>query len=309
MTTMPQKISELFKNPKSKSESAFVISVVEIALGSLIHGIKIPLGGHFLSMMQILFLVRFRKHNPDSRWTSESEISIAAALFKSLSPMGKKLTPMLALTAQGFIFSTTRALFRSDYFAAALGSVWGFVQPLFMAYLIFGRNLVDSLHWAIEKTQAVSIPVFESLIGVWLGLVVLKVTIVLIWVHRELNNKFNTEWLEKQIQHQHINHKVTQTEHSLLKRYFKAVTQPMFLVSSAMLVLFFYFSEHPNKSLVEWIVLALRPFGAMALIVFLFPYLIGEKTIKLINRMGFVSIASTLQGTLKILKDQNWIKI
>ena len=74
---------------------AGVLSLVEIGLGGLLHGMKIPFAGTFLSLNQSLFLTRVTKLNQggDGSGTLGFRISNVTALLKSLSPAGKKLLP------------------------------------------------------------------------------------------------------------------------------------------------------------------------------------------------------------------------
>ena len=78
------------------------LALIEVGLGSLLHSLKIPLSGHFLSLNQTAFLSRssFKLNSKKA----PLEISLTASILKSLSPAGKKLTPMLAIAAQGLLF-------------------------------------------------------------------------------------------------------------------------------------------------------------------------------------------------------------
>ncbi|MFM8268834.1 MAG: hypothetical protein ACKN9V_01485, partial [Pseudomonadota bacterium] len=94
-------------DPRITGVYAGILSLVEIGLGGLLHGMKIPFAGTFLSLNQGFFLTRLIKLNcfsPDAR-TLPFRVSNITALLKSLSPAGKKLLPMLAISAQGFLFS------------------------------------------------------------------------------------------------------------------------------------------------------------------------------------------------------------
>ena len=119
-------------------------SVTEVGLGSLLHGLHVPLTGHFLSLNQGVLLtwaIRSAASRKEAVRRS-SFISTLSALVKSFSPAGKRLFPMIAIATQGGLYSVGVALLGVNAGGAALGlallSLWPFAQPLLMAYLIFG---------------------------------------------------------------------------------------------------------------------------------------------------------------------------
>jgi hypothetical protein len=153
---------------------AAALSLVEIGLGSVLHGFKVPFTGYFLSLNQGFFL---------SRAVSQSrgmlgarllpfQISSVAACLKSLSPAGKKLTPMLAISMQGAFFAIGTAIFGANLVGALVGSIvcslWAFVQPLVLYVVLYGETLADvGVHY-LDK------------FGLWgwlIGLLVLKCVI------------------------------------------------------------------------------------------------------------------------------------
>jgi len=129
---------------------AAFLSASEIGLGSILHTFQIPFAGHFLSLNQIFLLSRasFQVGKQGSIFLPGS-ISFIAAALKSLSPSGKKLTPMLAIGMQGVLFNTGIALIGHNVvgriFGACIASLWGFLQPLLIYYFIFGHALFRTL--------------------------------------------------------------------------------------------------------------------------------------------------------------------
>ncbi|MFP5459829.1 MAG: hypothetical protein ACLGG7_13920, partial [Bacteriovoracia bacterium] len=89
------KTSEIGKN-------AATLSLIEVGLGSLLHGLKLPFSGHVLSLNQSFILTRATLTSGERR--DAAVISTTAAILKSLSPAGKKLTPMLAIAVQGQLY-------------------------------------------------------------------------------------------------------------------------------------------------------------------------------------------------------------
>ncbi len=134
-------------DPKITGFYAGVLSLAEIGLGSLLHGLKIPMTGTFLSINQALFLtrvVKLNRANDDVR-TLPFRVSNITALLKSLSPAGKKLLPMLAIAAQGLLFTAGTIIFGPNLIGcmagAAMLAVWGVFQPVAILWLIYGLVL------------------------------------------------------------------------------------------------------------------------------------------------------------------------
>jgi hypothetical protein len=136
---------------------AAALSLVEIGLGSILHGFKVPFTGYFLSLNQGFFLSRAVSQ---SRGLAGSrvlpfQISSVAACLKSLSPAGKKLTPMLAISMQGVFFTLGTATFGANLMGALVGSVvcslWAFVQPLILYTLLYGKTLADVGVYYLDK--------------------------------------------------------------------------------------------------------------------------------------------------------------
>lgn len=110
------------------------------------HALHVPLAGQALSLNQGIILTFASRHAE----VDPCRVSVIASLLKSLSPAGKRLTPMLAICVQGWLFRVGLLLGRNALGIAAgmaLLSVWAFAQPLLLAHLIFGQEL-----WgAVEK--------------------------------------------------------------------------------------------------------------------------------------------------------------
>ncbi len=129
---------------------AAMLSIAEIGLGSLLHSLHIPFSGFFLSLNQILLLSRASSiaGKTGSRFIPGS-ISFVAAALKSLSPAGKKLNPMLAISMQGLTYNAGIFLFGHTLpgrvLGAVLSSLWGFCQPFLIYYFIFGKMLMQIL--------------------------------------------------------------------------------------------------------------------------------------------------------------------
>ncbi len=137
-----------------------LLTIAETGIGSLLHAFHVPLSGHALSLNQILIL----------SWSTESlsyrdsirvtaQISLQSSLLKSLSPAGKKLTPMAAILVQGLLFTFGLLVFGPTLagmiLGAALSSMWAFVQPLLIVYVVFGGSFFEALLRESNKIGAI----------------------------------------------------------------------------------------------------------------------------------------------------------
>jgi len=162
--------------PTASDRFAALLTLSEVGLGSFLHAFHVPLAGHFLSLNQGVLLV-FASRSPEAH---PAKVSLIASLLKSLSPAGKRLTPMLAISAQGALFSIGLFAGRNSLGIAigmALLSVWAFAQPLLLAHLIFGKELWDALLkiWT-DFAQFLSVPV-EWGVKALLAIVAIKATL------------------------------------------------------------------------------------------------------------------------------------
>lgn len=189
-----------------------LLSLTEIGVGSIVHSLKIPLGGHCLSLNQGFLLLqsskslksvpRIKQNYFDSP-KSVINISLMTALLKSFSPAGKKLTPMLAITVQGILFSLGLCLGGTNIFghilAMALLSLWAFIQPLLMAWLFVGAHFWEAINllWnklapplGLENYSALSVIFF--LIGIKVAL-----AIFLVFLSNKTGTNFSESLAEK----------------------------------------------------------------------------------------------------------------
>jgi hypothetical protein len=161
-------------------DSSAKLALSEMGLGSIMHAWKIPFTGYLLSLNQIFLMTRaYQKGAP---FSSAFVISVLAASVKALAPLGKKLTPMLAITMQGALFNAGVATLGMNRLGLCLGAVlaslWGFAQPLFLYLLIFGKELIPSYYNA-GSLLGLHTPYLEML---FFGCVILKAIFALLIV-------------------------------------------------------------------------------------------------------------------------------
>ena len=131
------------KNPPSTIDIAVryttELTLMEIGLGSFLHSFHIPFSGHLLALNQCFILNRavIVGRNSASPFLAMT-ISNTAAILKTLSPRGKRFTPMLAISVQGLLFNLGLLLFGAHFLgrciASMLLSLWPMVQPFGMNF-------------------------------------------------------------------------------------------------------------------------------------------------------------------------------
>lgn len=137
---------------------AATLSLIEVALGSFLHALKVPFAGAFLSLNQGFLLCRATLASAELENSKLVPYSISnvAAVLKSLAPAGKKLGPMLSLSMQGLFFSVGPWIFGARLSGICVGmallSLWAFIQPLVTYYLFFGSQLFEAVKYALEKS-------------------------------------------------------------------------------------------------------------------------------------------------------------
>ena len=250
-------------------KKAAILASIETGLGSIIHGFKIPMGGHFLALNQAYFLTRAAIETGDKR--SAGIISSTVAILKSLSPAGQKLTPMLAISVQGQLFGFGTFLFGNGLLGHLIGttmlSIWGFVQPLGFYLLVFGSTITAMVDYYLKELNKVFPVSRDQVIHVLLGIVGFQILLGMIIVFlahfaRGLRRDQFEAWAIARSRK--LPSKRHRSENSFLGAI-KDVFQPLFLISITMMVFFSWFSSSIHAVEI-WLIL--RPI-ALAYLFFL----------------------------------------
>lgn len=247
------------------------LSLIEISIGSLGHGFKIPLTGQILSLNQLAFLLN--ANNKDQLPTSSSfEISSIAAVMKSFSPAGQKLGPMFSIAMQGFLFWIFNSLFRKNIVGQLIGafflSLWSFVQPIITYFLIYGFELVKVAEYYQRKLSQDFSFIHQSIIvGVVIVLTVkilAAFSLVIYSVRTRKEIQFiASEKVQKLASAQAVSFK---TSSSPWRAALKDMTRPVFMLSFILMMLFVWQIEGPFSQKI-W--LALRPLALAYLLFYL----------------------------------------
>lgn len=273
-------------------KSSAILAAVEVGLGSLLHGLHVPFAGKLLSLNQTFLLSWFSRVYPNSDRGFASKISSITALLKSLSPMGKKLTPMLGISSQGVLFSIGVFFFGNTLLGSLVGSViagtWAFIQPVLIYFLIYGKTLFKIVDFYVTAANKWFPTNPHNLIRAICFLIAVKLSLhallaMLAWTMK-------TEKIESYI------FRITQSRQKSSARQpqstFRGIksdlTQPFFLFSLILTLVFLIFSESDKKVIIIGI---LRPL-ATAFLCFLCVRILPLEKIK----------SQSLQKAIKYLK-------
>ncbi len=179
---------------------ALYLGIVEIGIGSLLHTFRFPFVGYCLSLHQTFCLARVQCARVQCNSDKQSKnlpviISVIAAFFKAMGPAHKRLTPFLAIIMQGVLFNIGTIIFGRNIIGQSVGAIfssfWGFLQPLLIAYFIFGAHMLEGFH-IVQQFCTNYVPFANPMIVIFIC-VILKVilSVIVIILARTLNaNRF-----------------------------------------------------------------------------------------------------------------------
>lgn len=260
-------------SPKSIDEvtrAAAHLSLIECGLGAIIHGFKIPFGGHLLSLNQGAYLCnscsKASSRKEAALWACE--ISGVAAALKSLSPAGQKLGPMIGISMQGMLFAFGQLAFGQRYAGQAISMMllclWAFLQSLVSLTIAFGiAEILSAITFYEKQLNALfnhpSLKIWHLLAG----LVLLKISLALmipIVLRKYQKKNSKSSYLENKLIQLAAPIYTKKSEPGFAPSPFlgalKDLTRPLFLFSF-LLMLLFWSVRDPNLSRIVW--LALRP--------------------------------------------------
>lgn len=234
------------------SNCAMQLSLMEIGLGSFLHAFHIPFSGFLLSLNQCFVLNRslILPQTSTSPFLPMA-ISNTAAILKTLSPYGKKFTPMLAISMQGLLFNIGTLFFGRNLIGRCIGSfllsLWPMIQPALIYAIIYGTTLFDMSDYYNQMISTV--PFISDMtvqiilagyifIHVFLSLAVCLLTFLLPTEMLDNYDRYITTYSSSKIQSM-----PTSTQNTFwhkLRGACKDFTSPIFLVSLVLSGFFFY---------------------------------------------------------------------
>ncbi len=284
-------------------KKAALLSSVEIGLGSLLHAFSIPAAGHFLSLNQGLILTRASIETGDRR--APVLISTASALLKSLSPAGKKLTPMLAISVQGQLFGLGIYLLGNNFAGHLLGmtllGLWGFIQPLALYFLIFGKDLVALFRFYLIETNKWISVTEDDILKIVLTCLALKFVLgiaCVILAHRIKPESLArySEWIKNRAPA--MKPKMNRSSNSVYRNSLQDLFQPIFLFSYGLMLLFYFYSGSSHAEIIWW---SLRPL-AIAYLLFLAIRIFPVERVSNFLKLKSPALGATLDHAIKVIR-------
>jgi CTP:molybdopterin cytidylyltransferase MocA len=285
-------------------KAAALLSLVEVGLGSALHAFHLPLSGHFLSLNQAFWLTRATRQVPRDP-TAPLTISNIAATLKSLSPAGKKLTPMLAISAQGALFNLGTAVFGRNILGSALGaaisSTWAFIQPVLIYYIIFGNTLLEAGEKLYQRCQEVfHFSEDQALLFISLILIVKALLGVLAaglaWVLPERKINRYQDRLVSLARKTSVSPVTSTSQSGSLSSVARGAAfdlfRPLFFISLLLTMIFFYWAESSKATLI-WMLI--RPVAVGFVLFFTIRILPTEKILSKIESAGFRRFSTALR--------------
>jgi hypothetical protein len=272
------------------------LATVEVALGAVLHGARIPLTGYILSLHQAFCLTRAVRH--DGRIFTPLSVSATVAILKTLSPMGKKITPMMAILVQGFLFNMGILCLGNSMAGHMLGAVllslWGFIQPMLFAYVIFGQDLLAGLS-ILEQLTNQYLPGF-SLLMVFGGIVCFKAILAIATVLLANSSLAIEPWVQERLVNKRdiLNGHLSQTRRSILYALSKDLTSFWFMFSYATLMLLCWWRQDP---LTQSFLTMMMYLGQSILLFMVLRLINPQKLTPYLERMGLCNISANLRAT------------
>lgn len=281
-----------------------LLSLIEVGLGSLLHSFKIPFSGHGLSLNQGFVLSRATKLTHSK--TSALSISLITACLKSLSPAGKKLTPMLAITAQGLLFSIGVSIFGPNLLGALVGSlllsVWAFLQPVLIYLLLYGKSLFSVGEYFLKQFQEI-IPISNDqllLTGICIlsvkAIIAIALSVIAFYSREEAFDSYAQKMLSYA---QRPKRKNANTGKSRVVMALKDLFNPLFCVTLALTAIFFFITEH-STALIIWSLL--RPIAIGFIMFYAIRTLPFERLLTRLESTRFKDFAASLSKAVQIIK-------
>lgn len=234
-------------NAEDIGKKAAYLSIVEIGLGSILHAFSIPFAGHLLSLNQGFILTRAAMESGDRR--APGIISTVAALLKSLSPAGKKLTPMLAIGMQGQLYNLGLLLLGNNGFGRVLGMsllcLWGFLQPLALYFILYGKSLVEMAEYYATELSKVFQTTEDEFISILISVILFKLICgAVVVILAQILKKKKVEQYENWLMSKHRPQEPVAEGKSPWVMALKDLLSPGFLITWFMMILFYFYSDH-----------------------------------------------------------------
>lgn len=212
---------------------------------------------------------------------------------------------MLAILAQGLLFSSALAIFGVNIFgflvASLLSSLWAFIQPVLFIYLLFGKTSLDvATHFATELQKLITFDL-RLLLPLAIAFVLLKVMagIFICFFAIKMSDQDYAIFQNKMIRN--IRLKPAIEGKSALWLALKDLCSPLFILSFVITALFFIYSQSENSTMIWGL---LRPLATGFILFYLIRVYPAEKIALFFEKMGFSQTALHLKEAIAIIRGQ-----
>lgn len=239
---------------------AALLSLVEVGLGSFVHALKIPLGGHALSLNQSFFIgraaLKARSLGHSHPRQVPFTLSLISAILKSLSPAGHRIGPMLSISMQGFLFTIGIAIAGLNVVGLILGSVlssiWAFAHPVLTYLILYGQTILDVAEYYYNRLNSIFHFQNDELLLILGAVIGIKAVFAIGvgYLAYSLSDDRVERYQERMIHiarrsNRSIGYSNKTETLSPAVGAIRDLTRPIFLASLVLTGLFFYFSEAP----------------------------------------------------------------
>lgn len=163
-----------------------VSGAMEATVGAVLHSTRMPFRGLILASFQSVIMVL--AGDKMAVRTRVVWVPFTAAGIKALSPSGNRLRPMLAIAAQGVLFTGSVSLLGWTAAGISLGAfligAWAAAQGLLLQYLLVGSDLFYALDSVIQWLSSVlktGKPGLAALVLIWVSLWGIISAVVSLW--------------------------------------------------------------------------------------------------------------------------------
>lgn len=240
-------------------KSASHLALVEIVAGSVGHGFKIPFTGTLLSYYQLYIclgmMIRYK-----AAAVQVFNTTVMVALLKTLSPLGKKITPMIAIFMQGFLLWLCTAILGGSILGMLLGSIlfvsWSIFQIAIGYTLVYGFDFFKMIEFFQKEMSGYAhLNIYWVFAAYWMLKVVLAIGLVSYLAFKNsaekewtLDEKKLTIWRAEILPAVSVNDGTSSSVRAL-----KDIINPFFLISFVLMGLFHFYQGTPTIEIV-WFV-------------------------------------------------------
>ena len=276
----------------------------EVTLGGILHAARIPLTGYILSLFQAFCLAK--AHRSDNGLFTSFYVSTTVSILKTLTPVGKKVGPMVAIIAQGTLFNLGVLCLGNNIAGHILGAVllsfWGFIQPTLFMYLIFGQDLLAGLS-TMEQRIDLYIPGFSFqillIIIVCLKAFLASFAVLLARSSLPIETLIQEKLLSK---YNILKQNSKRKNRSALVSIYKDLTNFWYLFSFTIVGLFTWWQQ--SEAMTAFFIMT--NYLAYSIIFFMLLRVLNlQKFADYLKHLGFNKLSSTVKNTLDSIEDSN----